>query len=285
MDDKSVTGHVYILVNSSFPDLVKIGRTTKDPVERARELRVTGVPTPFIVAYSVLVSDCCSLESLMHEELAEFRLSNDREFFKVDPKIAINLLVQKSQPLPINQDPEPEQKTYLYAFFIEPFDASEGKNVIHMAPHVLDDRAWKLFSGPLFGQERDDEWPAFACKRNSQGELLMGIYRIGLTKSNTDDLFFDFCAYAHSDAGLRMSGWPKLIRHQLAYGLDLSQVFDEHSDLVLSRSEQLLYCSSSSIQAILSHLSKISDMHLNEEKRKVLAATEQADISSIRGRL
>lgn len=285
MEEASATGHVYVLVNSSFPDLVKIGRTIKDPAERARELRLTGVPTPFVVAYSVLVSDCYSLESLIHEELAEFRLSNDREFFKVDPKIAINLLIERSRPLPSSQETEAETKTYLYAFWIEPFNASSGNNVIHMAPHVLDDRAWSVFSACLFGQERDDEWPAFACKRNSQGELLSGIYRLGLTKSNMNQLCEDFQEYAHSDAGLRISGWPKLIRHQLAYGIDLSKVFDEYSDLVISRSEQLLYCPRSSIQAILSHLTEVSNNYLSEQKRKSLNTTEQVDISSIRARL
>lgn len=46
-------GHIYILVNPSMEGLVKIGKTTRDPESRARELsQATGVPTPFYVAFS-----------------------------------------------------------------------------------------------------------------------------------------------------------------------------------------------------------------------------------------
>ena len=45
-------GFVYILVNPAFPGYIKVGKTTKTPEERAKELSAaTGVPTPFIVAY------------------------------------------------------------------------------------------------------------------------------------------------------------------------------------------------------------------------------------------
>lgn len=59
-------GYVYILVNSSFPDLVKIGRTTKTPEGRAAELSATGTPGRFVVAYSALVENCIEVEAEMH---------------------------------------------------------------------------------------------------------------------------------------------------------------------------------------------------------------------------
>src|SRR5262249_27535580 len=52
-------GFVYALLNPSMPDLVKVGRTTRDPKGRADELsHATGVPTPFLVAYKRFFSDC-----------------------------------------------------------------------------------------------------------------------------------------------------------------------------------------------------------------------------------
>jgi hypothetical protein len=45
-------GFIYILINPSMAGLVKIGKTTRDPEARAKELsQATGVPTPFYVAY------------------------------------------------------------------------------------------------------------------------------------------------------------------------------------------------------------------------------------------
>jgi hypothetical protein len=75
-------GHVYILTNESMPDYLKIGMTTRTPDDRAKELsNVSGVPTPFVVAYSVEVVDCEAVESLVHARLGEYRHSKKREFF------------------------------------------------------------------------------------------------------------------------------------------------------------------------------------------------------------
>ncbi|MBK6593303.1 MAG: GIY-YIG nuclease family protein [Burkholderiales bacterium] len=77
-------GHLYVLANSAMPGLVKIGKTTRSPTERATELSgVTGLPTPFIVVYEQLFGDCSAAESFVHTYLATkgFRISDNREFF------------------------------------------------------------------------------------------------------------------------------------------------------------------------------------------------------------
>lgn len=86
-------GHVYILVNSAFSNLVKIGYTTKNPQERAGELSGTGTPSRFIVAYSVLVNDCEMIEAEMHQFFSKFRHNEDREFFNISAKDAIEKLI------------------------------------------------------------------------------------------------------------------------------------------------------------------------------------------------
>ena len=64
-------GYVYILISPAFPDLLKIGMTTRTPEERAKELsKGTGVPASFVVAYSELVNNCSLAESLLHEKLS-----------------------------------------------------------------------------------------------------------------------------------------------------------------------------------------------------------------------
>ena len=81
-------GYVYVLTNPSMPGIVKIGQTKRTAEARAAELWQTGVPTPFIVHFSIKTPDCGRLESLCHEKLFDFRVENSREFFRVLPDFA-----------------------------------------------------------------------------------------------------------------------------------------------------------------------------------------------------
>jgi hypothetical protein len=52
------SGYIYLLINSAMEGFVKIGKTTKTPEERAKELsNATGVPTPFTVAFDSYFDD------------------------------------------------------------------------------------------------------------------------------------------------------------------------------------------------------------------------------------
>ena len=82
-------GYIYILSNPSFVALYKVGKTTKHPLERAKELsEATGVPTPFKVEYFVEVENFTVTELLIHKILQEkgFRISHSREFFNANIK-------------------------------------------------------------------------------------------------------------------------------------------------------------------------------------------------------
>lgn len=78
-------GYVYILSNPSFPGLIKIGKTTRSPEQRANELWSTGVPTPFNVDHEILTPNCHELEEVAHQEFHSQRVSPDREFFRLCP--------------------------------------------------------------------------------------------------------------------------------------------------------------------------------------------------------
>ncbi|WP_423192541.1 GIY-YIG nuclease family protein [Cupriavidus sp. H18C2] len=91
-------GYVYILINSSMPGVIKIGRTLRDSRARARELQSTGVPTAFEVAYEVFAEDHEALEEKMHGEISEFRVSANREFFRYPLRMAIECLQRLSSP-------------------------------------------------------------------------------------------------------------------------------------------------------------------------------------------
>lgn len=86
-------GYVYILTNPSLAGLVKIGHTHRSPEERARELsKLSGVPTPFVVAFSVTVSNCGLAETMAHQRLSAYRGANNREFFAVTVQEAVKVL-------------------------------------------------------------------------------------------------------------------------------------------------------------------------------------------------
>jgi hypothetical protein len=90
---------VYILVNPTMPNLVKIGFTDKTPDKRAEQIsRSTGVPLKFSVVYAFRCFNAHALETELHRHLKGYRINNDREFFQMsveEAKTAITLLGQR----------------------------------------------------------------------------------------------------------------------------------------------------------------------------------------------
>jgi hypothetical protein len=90
-------GYIYALINYSMPGLIKIGRTTRAPGERGTELSAaTGVPTPFVLLFDVLVPDAEAAEAQVHRILEQrgYRVADNREFFTAPPSEVIRLLLQ-----------------------------------------------------------------------------------------------------------------------------------------------------------------------------------------------
>lgn len=88
-------GFLYILSNPNMPGLIKVGKTTRDPSERVKELSsATGVPTPFLLVYYQPVADCDAAESWAHLELERrgYRPNADREFFMAPVHEAVEVL-------------------------------------------------------------------------------------------------------------------------------------------------------------------------------------------------
>ena len=126
-------GYVYVLVNPSMPGLVKIGKTSKHPTERARELQQTGTPTPFLVVYHVYVNDMDYVEKEMHSRLNHSRQSTNREFFKVDSTTAIDELLDVAGEFRSSEETdalggyekEQDQTTNAYLIKLKPLRASD----------------------------------------------------------------------------------------------------------------------------------------------------------------
>ena len=95
-------GYIYALINYSMPGLIKVGFTTRSAEERAAELSAaTAVPTPFVVAYDILVPDGAGGERRIHERLEEqgYRVSDDREFFNAPLRQIIGAMIAVREEL------------------------------------------------------------------------------------------------------------------------------------------------------------------------------------------
>jgi hypothetical protein len=89
-------GWIYVLVNSSIPGLIKVGRTTREPSQRAAELSAaTGVATPFVLAFEQAFDDCVQAEQLIHAELVRrgLRVAANREFFRSSPAEIVRVVM------------------------------------------------------------------------------------------------------------------------------------------------------------------------------------------------
>lgn len=76
--------------NASFSDgRIKIGMSSKDPVERKRELESSGVPEPFVIEYKAMVDDYQKVERHVHRDLDNWRPNKNREFFTCSVSDAI----------------------------------------------------------------------------------------------------------------------------------------------------------------------------------------------------
>lgn len=86
---KKKKGWIYI-VKTEDNIYLKIGRTSKHPMERARSLSSTGVLSSYKVLFSLPVFNQFIVESKIHKRLKKYRIS--KEFFSVDINTAINTI-------------------------------------------------------------------------------------------------------------------------------------------------------------------------------------------------
>jgi|TARA_B100001964_G_C13935445_1_gene466486 hypothetical protein len=84
---------VYILINESMPDLIKVG-ITDDLERRMKELDKTGIPLPFECFYAVEIDESLApkIEKKIHEGFDDKRVRQNREFFSATPEQAKSIL-------------------------------------------------------------------------------------------------------------------------------------------------------------------------------------------------
>ena len=83
---------VYVLTNPAMPNIVKIGKTTRNVELRLADLYSTGVPLPFECEYAAKVKDVDKTEKAFHTAFEPSRVNPRREFFNINPEQAIAVL-------------------------------------------------------------------------------------------------------------------------------------------------------------------------------------------------
>ena len=92
-ESHSKAGWLYVISSPSLPGLVKLGCTRRlNPALRVRELSSSSLPEPYHAHCFVFSDDCFELENNIHKYFDKERVNPDREFFRIEPKEAIDAL-------------------------------------------------------------------------------------------------------------------------------------------------------------------------------------------------
>lgn len=95
-------GYVYILTNKCLKGMVKIGMTSRPVDTRSKELFNTSSPMPFDEFASLKTSKFVEVEDLVHRILTKLtrkRVNESREFYKIKPSEALEILEDVSRLL------------------------------------------------------------------------------------------------------------------------------------------------------------------------------------------
>jgi hypothetical protein len=113
-------GWIYIAYSANN-NLLKIGRTSKSPLERAKTLSTTGVLHDYNILFSLPVFNQFIVESRVHNRLKKFKIS--KEFFSVNEKIAIQIIQEEYE----------QELLYLNRFF----NTEIISECIDLLPHAI----------------------------------------------------------------------------------------------------------------------------------------------------
>ena len=85
-------GRIYVLTSQSQIGFVKVGKTSRNPDERASELDGTALALPLDTAYEAVVVGFDEVERRSHELLEAYRSIVGREWFRCDVQVAISAI-------------------------------------------------------------------------------------------------------------------------------------------------------------------------------------------------
>lgn len=121
---KKKAGWIYI-ATSKDNNFLKIGRTGKDPMHRAKTLSTTGVFNEYNIVFSLKVFNQFILEKNIHTSLKKYRVTQSKEFFNTSLSLAINAIEQEVI----------KEETLLSGYF----DLDMIKEDLNLLPYALKD--------------------------------------------------------------------------------------------------------------------------------------------------
>ena len=143
----SEPGYVYILTNPSFrEDWVKIGKSSRPVDVRSKELDNTAVPLPFEIYATMKTSKYNEAEKLIHRYIERFtnlRIRDNREFFNVQPEVALDIFRDVAEVLGDAEIVEVHKHNVIG-------DVQERRKGDHPTPPRTEKKIWLLASNPKF---------------------------------------------------------------------------------------------------------------------------------------
>lgn len=96
-------GHLYIAQSPSYPNMVKVGLTTKPPASRVKNLSGAGSLAEWTPVAVRAVGDIRAAEKLVHARLDQLdaRVKARRELFTVTPELALSLVEDAVRIFPV----------------------------------------------------------------------------------------------------------------------------------------------------------------------------------------
>jgi hypothetical protein len=85
-------GIVYVFINPSFPDFIKIGHCTNLDKRLKSLSSNTALPLPFECFYACEVEEAIKVERVLHSIFMDKRVTPNREFFRMDPQPVVEIL-------------------------------------------------------------------------------------------------------------------------------------------------------------------------------------------------
>ena len=140
-------GYVYILTNPSFKeDWVKIGKSSRPVDIRSKELDNTSVPLPFEIFATLKTVKFNEAEKLIHRYIERFtnlRIRDNREFFNVQPEVALDIFRDVAQMLDDAEIDEVHKASIIG-------DAKVASKGYHKTPARNEARIWMLPANSKF---------------------------------------------------------------------------------------------------------------------------------------
>lgn len=88
-----------------MPGIIKIGRTDLTVEDRIKSLDNTSLPLPFRFYFAIKTTRDKDIEKLIHNAFSDFRIRENREFFRMDPERAVSALrISGSEEIKISND-------------------------------------------------------------------------------------------------------------------------------------------------------------------------------------